>query len=92
MNNQAKPKTRPPIELHPVKSSQVSAIGYDPTTQTLAVRFTRGTGAIYHYPNVKPEDHLAFVNAPSIGIHFGQHIKKLPFEKFAPEDEPKAGS
>ena len=45
-------KPRPPIALVPVTSNQVKAIGYDEATQTLAVAFTRGTGAIYHYPNV----------------------------------------
>ena len=80
-------KPRPPIALVPVTSNQVKAIGYDPETQTLAVTFTRGTGAVYHYPGVKPEQHDAFMQAESIGKHFGQHIKDLPFEKFAADPE-----
>ena len=76
---------RPPIELHPVISSQVKAIGYDPHTRELAVTFTRGKGDIYHYFEVAPETHKAFVEAESIGVYFGQHIKKLPFHKFAAE-------
>lgn len=79
-------KPRPPIALTPVKSNQVAAIGYDPDTKTLAVSFTRGT-AIYHYPGVTPETHAAFIGAESIGKFFGQHIKALPFSKFAPEPE-----
>jgi len=75
------------IELAPVTSNQVKAIGYDPDTQTLAVCFARGAGAIYHYPDVAPETHAAFVAADSIGTFFGMHIKPLPFKKFrAPED------
>jgi hypothetical protein len=77
-------KKRPEIPLQPVKSSQVKAIGYDAETKTLAVQFTRGAGAIYHYPNVEPDTHKAFVGAPSIGGYFGKHIKPLRFEKFAP--------
>lgn len=80
---------RPPIELTAVNSSQVKAIGYDPATKTLAVTFTRGPGAIYHYPGVEPETFEAFKAAESIGTFFGQHIKHLPFEKFAPEQEPE---
>lgn len=80
---------RPPIALVPVKSNQVKEVGYDPATQTLAVTFTRGTGAIYHYPNVTPEAHAAFVGAESVGQHFGQHIKPLPFTKYAPDPAPK---
>jgi len=70
------------IPMTPVASNQVKAIGYDPETKTLAVTFTRGAGAIYHYPDVTPEQHAAFVGAESIGKHFGAHIQKLPFEKY----------
>lgn len=76
----------PAIELKPVDSSQVAAIGHCPVTNTLAVTFTRGGGAVYHYPDVTAEQHAAFVGAESIGVHFGQHIKALPFKKYrAPE-------
>lgn len=76
---------RPPIALVPVTSNQVRAVGYDPDTQTLAVTFARGAGAIYHYPNVSPETHAEFMAAESIGQFFGQHIQHLPFQKYAPE-------
>jgi KTSC domain len=72
------------IEMVPVKSHQIAAIGYDAATKTLAVTFTRGTGAIYHYPNVEPKVHADFIDAESIGKYFGQHIKSLPFQKFKP--------
>ena len=79
-----------PIPMAPVTSNQVAAIGYDAATQTLAVTFTRGAGAIYHYPDVTPETHAKFVSAESIGSFFGQHIKALPFKKFAaPEQTEK---
>jgi hypothetical protein len=78
----------PAIDLHPVESSQVSKVGYDEATQTLAVQFKHGTGAIYHYPGVTPKQHEAFVGAESIGGHFGKHIKPLSFKKYAP---PKIG-
>lgn len=81
-------KPRPKIALTPVESSQVRAIGYDAATKTLAVQFTRGAGAIYHYPNVEPETHESFLKAESIGTFFGKHIKPLAFEKFAPDPEP----
>ncbi len=80
-------KPRPPIQLHPVSSNQVGAIGYEPSTKTLAVQFRRGMRAIYHYPNVDPATYAAFRGAESIGTYFGQHLKSLPFEKFPCEDE-----
>ncbi len=85
-------KPRPPITMDPVESSQIAAIGYDPATKTLAVQFKHGAGAIYHYPNFEPETFEALRAAESPGKFFGQHIKGLPFEKYAPEpkaDEPK---
>lgn len=82
------PGPRPAIALTPVTSSQVKAIGYDAATKTLAVQFAHGAGHLYHYPNVTAEQHAAFIGAESIGKHFGQHIKALPFEKY--EAEPKA--
>lgn len=76
-----------PIPMNPVESNQVKAIGYDEATKTLAVTFTRGAGAIYHYPNVEPELYAEFIGAESIGTFFGKHIKALPFKKFK---EPEA--
>ena len=75
-------KPRPSIHLNDVKSSQVKQIGYDPDTQTLAVTFTRGAGAVYHYPNVTEDDYKSFIKSDSIGSHFGKHIKSRPFDKF----------
>jgi hypothetical protein len=76
---------RPQIPLEPVVSNQVAAIGYDEATQTLAVTFTRGTGAIYHYPLVSKDMFHAFKTAESIGTYFGQHIKQRPFTKYRAE-------
>jgi hypothetical protein len=78
----------PDIELKPVDSNKVKAIGYCPVTKTLAVAFSTGS-AVYHYPDVTPEQHEAFVNAESIGRHFGQHFQAAPFKKYrAPEAKP----
>lgn len=76
---------RPQIELKAVESSQVKAIGYDEATQTLAVTFTRGAGAIYHYADVPKATYDAFIASESIGKFFGQHIKQLAFTKFPAE-------
>jgi hypothetical protein len=59
-------------------------IGYDDATQTLAVTFNYGK-AVYHYPNVSRETFEAFKGAESIGKFFGEHIKALPFKKYAVE-------
>lgn len=80
----------PAIALTRVESSQIHSIGHDPATNTLAVRFLakRGgdePGSLYHYANFTAEDFEAFLNAESIGTHFGKHIKvfdkKYPYRK-----------
>ncbi|KGD52022.1 KTSC domain protein [Burkholderia pseudomallei] len=88
--------TVPHIPLQEVESSQIHAIGHDPATNTLAIRFkSRVTGAprsLYHYANFTAEDFAAFRDAESIGSHFGKHIK--PYDKKHPytkvEDAPAA--
>lgn len=54
-------------------SSQIAAVGHDPATNTLAVRFH--TGAVYHYDNVPADQHAAFMASDSKGKFFGAHIK-----------------
>lgn len=70
-----------PIPMAPVESNQVAAVGYDAERKTLAVTFTRGTGAIYHYPDVEPQLFADFMVAESKGKFFGERVKPLPFVK-----------
>ena len=53
------------IELTPVESSNVAAIGYDADSRELRVQFKGG--AIYRYVGVPPEVHTALMGAPSKG-------------------------
>lgn len=69
------------MKLEPVTSSQVEAIGYDPATQVMRVKF-KNAGAEYDYAGVTPELHAATLKAESIGKFLGQHIKgKHAFKK-----------
>ncbi|MDP9992018.1 hypothetical protein J2W28_001046 [Variovorax boronicumulans] len=70
------------IPMTPVESNQVAAVGYDAARRTLSVTFTRGTGAIYQYPNCDAKLHADFMAAESKGKYFGAHVKALPFKKF----------
>lgn len=54
-------------------SSNVTGIGYDPTTQTLAVRFK--SGKTYNYQDVPPQVHKDFMAAPSKGSFFATNVK-----------------
>jgi len=85
------------VRLQDVDSTQIHSIGYDPETQTLAIRFTRGfgekrgPGSLYHYSNVEQADYDAFLASESKGKHFGQHIKpfadKFHFQKIVESDD-----
>lgn len=70
------------IEMTPVESNQVKAIGYDADRKTLSVTFTRGPGHIYHYPDCEPQLHADFMSAESKGKFFGAHVKTRPIKKF----------
>lgn len=76
------------MNMQEVKSSNIKKVGYDPTTNMLAVQF--GSGATYHYKNVTADQCQKFLAAKSIGQHFAQHFKrneKHPFELQGYHDE-----
>jgi hypothetical protein len=79
------------IPLQKVESSQIESIGYDPATQTLAIKFASRDKPLYFYDNFTPEDWEAFENAESIGSHFYKHIKpydkKYPYRKIAEQPQ-----
>jgi len=87
----------PIVKLIEVESSQIHAIGHDPETNTLAIRFKNWKGevtSLYHYANVTPEDFREFLCAESKGKHFGKNIKphadKYPFTKIESAPAPSA--
>lgn len=61
------------MNLVPVTSSNVQAIGYDPASRMLLVQFKGG--ATYSHQDVSPQDHAALLGAKSIGSHYHQHFK-----------------
>ena len=56
-----------------VMSSTISAVGYDPGSRALEIRFTSGT--TYRYSNVPEHCHTSLMNAPSKGSYFNTFIK-----------------
>lgn len=63
------------VAMVPVKSSRMRAIGYDPDSRELHVRFREDT---YIYPNVSAGQHAALMSAESHGKHFHKHIRGNP--------------
>lgn len=61
------------MQLIPVSSSDIRAIGYDNNTATLFVVFH--SGGTYQYFDVPEYVHVAFMNAGSKGQFLHQNIK-----------------
>jgi hypothetical protein len=61
------------MDMKPVTSSNIKAIGYDPATKTLAVQFAHG--GLYHYSGVEQSVHDDLLKAKSIGGHFYKHVR-----------------
>jgi hypothetical protein len=62
------------ITLHPIKSSQISQVGYDATTNTLAVKFSNG-GKVYHYAGVPKTVYDGFSDNGSAGKFFSGNVR-----------------
>jgi KTSC domain len=56
-----------------VTSSNIESIGYDPSTQTLEVKFK--SGGTYSYPGVSQQEYDDFEGASSLGSHFHSKIR-----------------
>jgi hypothetical protein len=70
------------MEMIPVNSSTISAIGYDTFSASLVVVFLKG-GSPYTYHSVPEDVFEAFKEAPSKGKFLDQVIKKggYPYTK-----------
>lgn len=67
-------KTRGAEVMNTPKSTEFSQIGYDPSTQTLAVTF-RDSGATYTYGDVPESEWNAMQSADSIGKYYNANVK-----------------
>lgn len=61
------------MTLHPVVSSNLSAVGYDHDTQKMRVLFRHG--GIFEFQGVSPAKHRRFMAAKSKGGYFSAQFK-----------------
>lgn len=61
------------MEMIPVTSSNLAAVGYDQESFLLKVQFNNGR--IYEYYSVSKEVHEGLMNAPSKGTYFYERIQ-----------------
>jgi hypothetical protein len=65
------------IEMNEIaSSSNVKAIGFDPSTKTVRTEFLSKPGTFYEYWPVEESDYDAIRNAPSIGAAVRQYLVK----------------
>lgn len=82
-----------PIAMNEVESSQIHSIGYDATSNTMAVRFKNkgAPGSLYHYRVENPNDYADFLKAESKGSHFFKvfkaDTKKYPYQRIVEKKE-----
>lgn len=75
------------MEMQPVESSNIAAIGHDPDTNELHVEFKNG--AKHSYADVPPERFQMLLNADSVGKHFNAHVKgRFDSKPLVQEDYP----
>lgn len=64
----------------PVTSSNLQAVGYDPTSGILEVEFKNGS--IYRYTGVPSSVYQELMAAPSHGTYFAQYIRtRYPYTR-----------
>jgi len=61
------------MDRTPVSSSAIKSVGHDPNTNELEIEFH--SGRIHSYANVSIDEHRALMDAPSLGKHFGKHLR-----------------
>lgn len=68
--------------MKPVASSNIEAVGYEESTETMRVQFKNGS--VYEYHNVPSIVHSDFMQASSLGAYLNRNIRtNYPYEKIA---------
>lgn len=61
------------MQMIPVRSSAITAVGYDPVTKRMKITFKQGR--TYDFCGVPPEVHQGLVNAGSKGGYYDRVIR-----------------
>lgn len=64
------------MNLTPVESSNIAAVGYDNVQNALLIKF-KGNEKVYVYLGVPVETYQLMMAADSIGSFYARHIKKV---------------
>ena len=61
------------MEMLPVVSSAIAAVGYDPISQEMNIRFRKGN--VYTFCRVPAHVFEGLLTAPSKGLYYDRHIR-----------------
>lgn len=61
------------IEMNPVESSNIQAVGYDQDKEVLVIDFNSGT--TYEYKNVPFDIFQGLMDADSVGSYFHKNVR-----------------
>ena len=68
------------MDMKPVASSNIQAVGYDESSETMRVQFTNGS--VYEYRNIPIVVYNDFMQASSLGAYLNRNIRNsYPYEK-----------
>jgi hypothetical protein len=63
------------MQLTPVQSSNIAAVGYDAIQNILHIQF-KGNDTVYQHHGVPAEAHALMMSVDSIGSFYARNIKK----------------
>ena len=61
------------MQMVPVRSSAITAVGYDPDTRRMRIAFKQGR--TYDFCGVPPEIHRGLMSAGSVGAYYDRVIR-----------------
>lgn len=67
------------MKRHPVSSSLLETVGYDPETETLEIELENG--CVYQYRDVTESTYNELLEADSIGRYFNRYIRNLSYTR-----------
>lgn len=76
----AKEDSMPFPEMHPVSSSNIASVGYDPAEEAVYVEFL--SGSVYIYKGVLQHEFENLLTAASVGSYLNRNYKNIyPYER-----------
>ncbi|MDD5005055.1 MAG: KTSC domain-containing protein [Candidatus Omnitrophica bacterium] len=70
------------MDMKPVASSNIQAVGYDESTETMRVQFNNSS--VYEYHNIPLIVYNDFMQASSLGAYLNRNIRNnYSYEKIA---------